>query len=125
MVLKFMKYQEEAVRKRLLLLDIMSNGKIGLLSKIPVEGFIDFMGTYSKDVTREDCSRIYKKTLCSKYNNDSFLIREEHDNKVLLETGPRSYDLISLGFERVLNDTFQKLVSLSEGKKYWAIYNYK
>jgi len=44
---------------------------------------------------------------------------------VLLETGPRSYDLISLGFKRVLNDTFQKWVSLSEGEKYWAIYDYK
>lgn len=102
-----------------------SNGKIGLLSKVPVKGFNEFMGTYSKDVTKEDCSRIYKKTLCFKYNNDSFLIREKDDNKVLLETGPRSYDLISLGFERVLNDTFQKWVSLSEGKKYWAIYDYK
>ena len=39
-------------------------------------------GTYSKLVKREECSRIYKKTLCFRYNNDSFLIREEKDNKV-------------------------------------------
>ncbi|AGF57865.1 hypothetical protein B0P06_003825 [Clostridium saccharoperbutylacetonicum] len=102
-----------------------SNGKIGLLSEIPVEGFIEFMGTYSRDVLREECSRVYKKTLCFKYNNDSFLIREEDKNRVLLETGPRSYDLISLGFERVLNDTFQKWMPVSEGEKYWAIYDYK
>lgn len=102
-----------------------NNGKIGLLSETPVEGFIEFMGTYSRDVIREECFRIYKKTLCFKYHDDSFLIREEDNDKVLLETGPRSYDLISLGFERVLNDTFQKWVSLSEGKKYWAIYDYK
>ncbi len=102
-----------------------NNGKIALLSETPLEEFIEFMGTYSREVTKEECSRIYKKTLCFEYNNDSFLIREEKDNKVLLETGARSYDLISLGFERVLNDTFQKWVLLDEGKRYWAIYDYK
>lgn len=97
---------------------------IKLYSDIPLESFTEFFGTYSKLVKREECSRVYKKTLCFRYNNDSFLIREEKDNKVLLETGPRSYDLLDLGFVRVLHDTFQKWVSLDEGERYWAIMEY-
>ncbi|MFL0252916.1 hypothetical protein ACJDT4_21140 [Clostridium neuense] len=105
--------------------DIEDENTISIYSSSLDDGFSDFMGVYYMDVSFKDCTRVYKKTLCFKYNNDSFLIREEHDNKVLLETGSRSYDLISLGFKRVLNDIFQKWVSLSEGKRYWAIYDYK
>lgn len=57
------------------------------------------MGVCYKDVLFKDCTRVYKKTLYFKYHNDSFLIHEEEKDMVLLETGPRSYDLISLGFK--------------------------
>ena len=88
------------------------------------KGFEEFMGIYSKMISRNECSRVYRKTLCFKYNNDNFLIREEKDNMVLLETGPRSYDLKKLGFTKILNDTFQKWVNINEGEKYWAITEY-
>jgi hypothetical protein len=95
-----------------------------LISSKERAGFDNFMGTYSMSVKRIECERVYGKTLCFKYNNDSFLIREEKDNMVLLETGPRSYDLKKLGFKKILNDTFQKWVNVNEGEKYWAITEY-
>lgn len=105
--------------------DIEDEKNICIYSESLDEGFNDFMGIYYKNISFMDCTRVFKRTLCFKYNHDSFLIREEKDDKVLLETGPRAYDLISLGFKRILNDTFQKWVPLSEGEKYWAIYEYK
>jgi len=103
----------------------LKGGKcINLYSEKQENGFIEFMGTYSKNVDREKCDRVYRKTLCFRYKQDNFLIREEKDGKVLLETGPRSYDLTELGFKRVLNDTFQKWVSKTEGKEYWAYTEY-
>ena len=98
--------------------------KIKLLSDVPIDGFCKGIGRYYLNVERENCERVYKKMLCFNYVNDNFLIKEEKDGKVLLETGPRSYDLTELGFKRVLNDIFQKWVSKTEGKEYWAYTEY-
>ncbi|MBE6047962.1 MAG: hypothetical protein E7213_06105 [Clostridium sp.] len=97
---------------------------IKLLSDSYIEGFKKGITRYYLQVERQNCTRVYRKTLCFKYNNDNFLIREEKDNMVLLETGPRSYDLKKLGFTKILNDTFQKWVNINEGEKYWAITEY-
>jgi len=106
--------------------DIENQNKVSIYSESLDEGFSEFMGVYYKEVPKNECVRIYKKTLCFLYNNDSFLIRDEDNvnGKVLLETGTRSYDLTELGFKRVLNDTFQKWVSKTEGKEYWAYTEY-
>lgn len=99
----------------------MFGGKfINLYSNIPQEGFEKSYENYSKRVKREECERVYRKTLCFRYKDDDFLIADEKGGKVLLVTGPRSYDLTKLGFERVDHEMFQKWVPLSEGEKYWA-----
>lgn len=104
---------------------LVKGGKeIKLLSDIQLNGFTKGIERYYLKVDRVKCGRVYKKTFCFKYYGDSFLVRDEMGDKVLLETGPRSYDLIALGFERILNDTFQKWVSKLEGELYWAYTEY-
>ncbi|MBE6048067.1 MAG: hypothetical protein E7213_06660 [Clostridium sp.] len=95
-----------------------------LISNRERPGFDNFMGTYSMKVKRKECERVYRRTLNFKYENDDFLIREEKGEMVLLETGPRSYDLKKLGFKKILNDTFQKWVNVNEGERYWYIKEY-
>lgn len=98
----------------------MNGGKrIKLLSDEAEEGFVKSIERYTKIVDRSQCSRVYKRELCFEYCNDSFLVKGQNGDMVLLEAGPRSYDLKSIGFKRVLNDTFQKWVKLSEGRIYW------
>ena len=99
---------------------MIHGGKIiKLMSERPLEGFSKGMSSYVKQVERSACERVYKKELCFKYKNDSFLVCHRDNGKVLLETGPRSYNLIELGFERVLQDTFQKWVDETDGELYW------
>lgn len=97
---------------------------INLYSDIPQEGFEKSYERYRMMVKREECERVYRKTLCFRYKNDNFLIQEERGGKVLLVTGPRSYDLTKLGFERIDHEMFQQWVSVSEGEKYWATKEY-
>lgn len=92
--------------------------KYKLLSEHPVDGFSKGLSCYTKIVSREECSKVYKKEMCFKYKGDSFLIIKENGNKILLESGPRSYDLKALGFDKILNDTFQKWVEKKDGEIY-------
>ena len=77
------------------------------------------LSSYVKQVKKNECERVFKKELCFKYKNDSFLVRTIEGEKVLLESGPRSYDLKDFDFEKVLQDTFQKWVNVTDGELYW------
>lgn len=98
--------------------------EIKLYSQEELPGFVELLGTYYKIVKRQECLRVYRKTLCFRYDDDNFLVRDEKGDMLLLETGPRAYDLLEKGFERVLHDTFQKWVPLSAGEKYWVTIEY-
>ena len=92
---------------------------IKLMSEKPIEGFSHGVSSYVKQVERKECERVYKKELCFRYKNDSFLVRQKEGSRILLETGPRSYKLSDYGFEKVLQDTFQKWVDETDGELYW------
>lgn len=107
------------------LCSMMQGGKkINLRSKTYIEGFTKGISNYILQVDREKCERVFRRELCFRYKNDSFLVTKEENDKVLLETGPRSYDLSTLGFDKVLHDVFQKWVSKSEGELYWSETDY-
>ncbi len=99
---------------------IARGGKqIRLLSDTCVDGFEKGITGYVKKVDKADCDRVYKKELCFRHMNDAFLVLNTEDERVLLESGPRSYDLTEIGFERKQNDVFQKWVNKNEGEMYW------
>ncbi len=98
----------------------VQGGKIiKLLSETNVKGFTKGIVSYYLQVSREECDRVFKREQCFRYIDESYLVKEEKEDKVLLETGPRGYDLSALGFTRVLNDVFQKWAPKSEGEYYW------
>ena len=107
------------------LCSLMQGGrKINLRSEKYIEGFTKGIKNYVLQVDREECERVFRRELCFNYMNDSFLVSKEEKDKVLLESGPRSYDLSTLGFDKVLQDVFQKWVLKSEGELYWSETDY-
>lgn len=98
---------------------------IKLLSDSYQDGFTKSnFGGYVKEVSREECTKVFKKELCCKYNNEKFLVRQENDDNILIESGPRSYNLEESGFSRISNDVFQKWIKKTDCELYWNETNY-
>lgn len=104
----------------------MTNGgkNINLLSDTIEDGFSMGLSCYIKKVERDECTRVFRKELCFKYNGDVFLVKEDEGDRILLETGPRSYKLEEYGFLKILNDVYQKWVDKRDGELFWSETDY-
>ena len=74
---------------------------------------------YIKEMSIKDVEELYTVSTMAEYREDVFIAIEEDNEKLLLKSSARSYDLKSIGFVEIDRGDFQKWVDKKYINRTW------